>query len=80
MKKVIKIKNVVVVCRRRPHGYLLTEDPGGGDAARFAARLSLSNHYLFDQAALAASIRLTFFAPAPSIAMRRGFMASGISR
>ena len=73
VKERLKVENVVVGGGRRPHGFLRSK------TSRAAARSPGRRDSAFAQAALD-SIWCTLACAAPLMAIRRGFMASGISR
>src|ERR1700742_559268 len=81
MKEIVEIENVVVKGGRRPHGCLhCCDELREGRARLHPARLrSIRAVRVSGQAALD-SIWVTLLGVAPLIAMRRGFIASGISR
>src|ERR1700748_3869079 len=80
MKQIVEIENVVVKGGRRPHGCLHCCDELRESRARpNPARLrSIRAVPVSGQAAF--SIWVTLLGVAPLIAIRRGFIASGISR
>src|ERR1700740_3185289 len=81
MKEIVEIENVVVGRGRRPHGCLhCCDELREGRARPGPARLrSIRAVRVSGQAALD-SIWVTLLGVAPLIAIRRGFIASGISR